>query len=908
MTVPADRLAAALSDRYRIEGALGTGGMATVYLAEDLRHDRKVAIKVLKPDLAAVLGAERFVQEIKTTAALTHPHILPLFDSGEAGGFLFYVMPYVKGETIRDRLNRETQLGVEEAVRIAREVADALDYAHRHGVIHRDIKPENLLLHDGRAMVMDFGIALAVSAAAGGRMTETGLSLGTPHYMSPEQATAEREITGRSDLYALASVLYEMLSGDPPHTGATAQQIIVKIIAEEAAPLRKQRPSVPPNVSDAVATALQKLPADRFSSAKDFAQALRDPAYRSPGGTGDEAEAGAGAGGRAPSGGWDPRAWPIPARAVGVAAALLAALVFWLAASPGQGPAGPLPVVATQLDLFEVPMPRFAVSPTGAFAWTDTTGVRIRPPGSMDDRLLPVTGRPWELGFSPDGASLVFITDGNAPGQSGGRGDVLRRVSVTGGAPRTLYREPGDLYWTTWGDDGWIYVATETGTVLRVPEAGGAPDTLVVLDDRWVTGGTVLPGGRTLLLSDIDPDWRTTRVTTRILALDLRIRDPVTILEGMSSPQWSPTGHLLAILPEEGTLHAFRFDPRRLAVLGSGTPVAEGIFVDIVGEGSYEVTPGGMLAYRSGPSSFGQIGASFRLASLGTDGSLSFLPLQPTGGLEGAYSPDGRRLAYRRDGRIWVFDLEVGTHRELLTGGPDHVGLAWSPDGRRIAFGTVSAGVPGPIHAVEVDGGSEVQVLGGRPGARNSPAQWLSDGTVLLQSWASTGGPPDIYRLEVGGDTLALPVLDADWGDRQPQVSPDGRWLAYISSEGGRASAVVRRWPDLTRRITLTGTGSTSPLWSPDGRTLYLLQSDEEDAALRRVVAYGLEEIGGTLRVTGTRTIHESREISSVTSVHPDGRNLLVFLREGGPLGASGPLPVILVTNWTETLRERVGR
>jgi len=203
-----DRLAAALADRYAIERELGQGGMATVYLAQDLKHERQVAIKVLRPELAAVLGAERFVQEIKTTAQLSHPHILPLFDSGEAQGFLYYVMPYIEGETVREKLNRETQLGIEEAVRITTEVADALDYAHRHGVIHRDIKPENILLHDGRPMVMDFGIALAVSAAAGGRMTETGLSLGTPHYMSPEQATADKHISSRSDIYSLGAVLY----------------------------------------------------------------------------------------------------------------------------------------------------------------------------------------------------------------------------------------------------------------------------------------------------------------------------------------------------------------------------------------------------------------------------------------------------------------------------------------------------------------------------------------------------------------------------------------------------------------------------------------------------------------------------------------------------------------------------
>jgi len=279
------RLASALADRYRIERELGQGGMATVYLAEDLKHDRKVAIKVLKPELAAVLGAERFVPEIKTTAALSHPHILPLFDSGSATAgqgsneFLYYVMPYIEGETIRTKLERERQFGIEAAIRITTEVADALDYAHRNGVIHRDIKPENILLHDGRPMVMDFGIALAVSAAAGGRMTETGMSLGTPHYMSPEQATADRDITGRSDIYSLASVLYEMLTGEPPHMGTSAQQIIMKIIAEPVKSVIELRKSVPPHVAAAVGKALEKLPADRFDSAKAFAEALVNPQF-----------------------------------------------------------------------------------------------------------------------------------------------------------------------------------------------------------------------------------------------------------------------------------------------------------------------------------------------------------------------------------------------------------------------------------------------------------------------------------------------------------------------------------------------------------------------------------------------------------------------------------------------------
>jgi tRNA A-37 threonylcarbamoyl transferase component Bud32 len=280
MTDPTTRLSVALADRYVIERELGQGGMATVYLAHDVRHDRKVALKVLRPELAAVIGAARFLQEIRTTANLQHPHILPLHDSGEAEGTAFYVMPFVEGENLRDRLTRERQLPVNEAIEIAREVADALEYAHGHGVIHRDIKPENILLHGGHALVADFGIALAVSKSEGGtRMTETGMSLGTPHYMSPEQAMGEREITAKSDVYALGCVLYEMLCGEPPFAGPTAQAIIARVLTEAPRSLMLQRRTIPPHVEAAVQKALAKLPADRFSTAAEFSAALVNPGF-----------------------------------------------------------------------------------------------------------------------------------------------------------------------------------------------------------------------------------------------------------------------------------------------------------------------------------------------------------------------------------------------------------------------------------------------------------------------------------------------------------------------------------------------------------------------------------------------------------------------------------------------------
>src|SRR4051812_18297747 len=273
------RLGTALEGRYTVDREVGRGGMATVYLARDLRHNRRVALKVLNPELGAVLGVERFLAEIEVTANLQHPNLLPLFDSGTADGLLFYVMPFVEGESLRARLGREQQLPVEEAVRIAVAIAAALDYAHAHGVIHRDLKPENILLQAGQPVIADFGIALAVSNAGGARVTQTGLSLGTPQYMSPEQATGDRVIDGRTDIYSLAAMTYEMLAGEPPHSGTSAQAIIAKLMTTDPQPVRVLRPSVPAHVAMAVEQALAKLPADRFASAKDFAAALTNPGF-----------------------------------------------------------------------------------------------------------------------------------------------------------------------------------------------------------------------------------------------------------------------------------------------------------------------------------------------------------------------------------------------------------------------------------------------------------------------------------------------------------------------------------------------------------------------------------------------------------------------------------------------------
>ncbi|MES2305204.1 MAG: protein kinase [Gemmatimonadota bacterium] len=268
-----ERIRAALADRYTIERELGQGGMATVYLAEDLKHHRQVAIKVMRPELAESVGGERFLREVEIAAKLSHPNILPVFDSGEASGFLYYVMPLVEGESLPDRLKRERQLPVGEALRIAREVAEALAYAHQRGIVHRDIKPANILLNEGHAMVADFGIARAASTG-GQALTQTGLAIGTPQYMSPEQASGDPNIDGRTDIYALGCVLYEMLAGEPPFTGPTAQAIIARSLTETPRPLQQTRATLAPVISTAVFTAMAKAPADRFANARDMATAL----------------------------------------------------------------------------------------------------------------------------------------------------------------------------------------------------------------------------------------------------------------------------------------------------------------------------------------------------------------------------------------------------------------------------------------------------------------------------------------------------------------------------------------------------------------------------------------------------------------------------------------------------------
>ena len=678
MTEITSRLSTALADRYRIERHLGEGGMATVYLAEDLKHKRKVAVKVLRPELAAVLGAERFVQEITTTANLQHPHILPLFDSGKADSFLYYVMPFIDGETLRDKLNRETQLGIEEAVSITTDIAGALHYAHGEGVIHRDIKPENILIHNGRPMVADFGIALAVSAAAGGRMTETGLSLGTPHYMSPEQATAEKDLTHRSDIYSLGSVLYEMLTGEPPHTGSSAQAIIMKIVTDDARPVTELRKSVPPHVAAATAKSLEKLAADRFETAAKFAEALTNPAFTLP-----TTQAAMVAGGP-PSGPWTRLS--IGSTAIAV---LFAVVAIWALSRPA--PENPVLRYSLALNSEDALSPfrfgtRFALAPDGkrlvylgSSEQTQTLAasqLRVRPRDQLEATPLPGTDGANHPFFSPDGGQVGFLTVS----------PVGLHVASLGGGPPITVADTGvsGQIGGTWGPDGYLYVQGARSNLVRVPAGGGLLEPASTLDTatREVAHGwpEALPNGKGVLFTI---DQTGVPAAYDIAILDLATGMHRVLVRGVAA-KYATSGHLVYVTAD-GTLMVAPFDEDAMVLAGEATALVQGLSVAGFGAVDLTVSETGTLMYTTGISN-----PLAELVWVTRDGIAAEIDPGWTEDFGAPrFSPDGTHLAVtiteNNEQQIWIKQLDRGPLAKL-TFEAGNFRPAWTPDGQWVAF------------------------------------------------------------------------------------------------------------------------------------------------------------------------------------------------------------------------------
>ncbi len=812
-------LTTALADRYRIERELGQGGMAIVYLAEDVRHHRRVAIKVLHPQLSAVIGSERFLKEIELTANLQHPHILPLFDSGEAGGLLYYVMPYVEGETLRTRLERERQLSIPDAIRIAREVADALAYAHAHGVVHRDVKPENVLLHGNHALVADFGIALAVEEAGGSRMTQTGMSIGTPQYMAPEQAMGDRAADHRVDVYALGAVTYEMLVGEPPFTGPSSQAIVAKVMTEDPKGLLIQRRSIPESVEGAVLTALEKLPADRFATAGEFAQALTG---------GQSGVRGAAIRTRARR-----RSWIAPL----IGAVGIAALAFWLGTRVSQqgqergfGRATP---VTWDYGLEVHP----ALSPDGRFvayaAGHSATNLRVfvrpvsggRSVAAVEDTTQSQSSPRW----SPDGTRVLFLS------QNG----VFSAPSFGGPARQELAgRRSGGITWAAWAPDGERigYIAADS---LFVREPDGASHFVAGVKElslcSWSPDGQALACAAGNLQYALANQQFGNLSPSQLIVVDVASGALDTLTDRSASnqsPVWAAPRRLLFVSNRHGPRDIYAIDLDR-----SGRP-----------RGEPQRLTTGLGAHTIALSA---AGTQVAYAVLDVTANVWALPI-PRGGSVSPYSArqvtHGNQLiesfSVSRDEKWLLYDSNLagqadlyripiaGGEPERLTTDPsDDFFPTLSPDGREVAFHSWRSGNR-DVFVLPLDGGP-IQQVTATPGVQEVGPKWSPDGRSLAY-----------FEFEGPNDTLARSsvwISKRDeagvWGAPErrlsrgnwPAWSPDGTSLAYAVGSVANRILVAPAAAGEGRLIYDAGPSGARVemiVWSADARTLFFKSHD----------------------------------------------------------------------------------
>lgn len=896
------QLTTSLSDRYRVERELGAGGMAVVYLAHDLKHDRKVALKLLRPELSAILGGERFLNEIRTTANLQHPHILPLHDSGEADGLVYYVMPFVEGESLRARLRREHQLPVDEAIRIAREVASALDYAHRHGVVHRDIKPENILLHDGQALVADFGIALAASRTdAGTRMTETGMSLGTPHYMAPEQAMGEREITPKADVYALGCVLYEMLVGEPPFSGPTPQAIIARVVTDEPRSLTLQRKTIPPHIEAAVLRALEKLPADRFASAAQFADALAVPS----------------AGPAAPAASRVPvrRQSAIPrSRLLIPAASITVALLSVGWAVSRLSPPAPISRYGVSLRSAQAPNAnyRMILSPDGSHlayvgrsdAGPESIQLWIKARERYDAVPLAGTLGAWNFTFSPGGQWIAFVQNNR-----------LKKLPIIGGAAITLADSVAGRPGIAWLDDGTIVYILLGGIELRrVTDVGGPATTLFRSDSGAINFPMALPGSRGLLF--VRCRGTICGGEQDLFALDLRSGTAKRLLRGAAMGQYISTGHIVHVR-RDGAMFAVPFNPRSLEIRGTPAPVLDSVAVINSVVPLFDISSSGTLIMRAGSSLFDRVEHQMVLVDrtgreAPIDTGWTFRIGEYAAGNGGwALSPDGGRLAIGLETEagvdVWVKQLPRGPLSRVTFDSAADLRPRWMPDGRSIMFVSRRGGTVA-LYRTAADGtGGDTPLLSTEEsvyeGTVSSDGKWL---VYRIRGVAGAAAGRDVFGIRLGVDTTPVPLIASRFEESAVALSPDWRWIAYESDETGRREVYIRPFPNTNAgKWQVSTNGGFAPLWSRNGRELFYMTGSRD--LVVTPISPG-PTIGDRKVLFRVREDLYGSDLDYYTpwDITPDGRAFVMARRVRVQAGQEAPL--IVVENWFEELRQKTKR
>ena len=848
--------------------------------ADDIKHERKVALKVLKPELAAVVGAERFLAEIKTTANLQHPHILPLFDSGEADSFVFYVMPYVGGESLREKLDREHQLPVDDAVQIATNIAEGLSYAHSRGVIHRDIKPANILLQAGKPVVSDFGIALALGAAGAGRLTETGLSLGTPQYMSPEQATGDLSVGASTDIYALGCVLYEMLVGEPPFTGSTPQAILGKIIAGKLESATEHRRSVPPNVDGAVRKALEKLPADRFASAQDLARALGDEHFR----YGELATSGAGAG-----------YWKRLAMLFAGSTVALALAFGWALLGPSQELAE-VPVrerlSGLQMTGHDGSGEHLTISPDGSMyvLESEEDGTRklfLRRADELEWTEILGTEGTTHAAFSPDSRWLLFGGTAEFALRATGVGGEIRLVEVTGGPSRLVTNGQ----YPNWVLQDTIVFSRPDG-IYRISPSGSDLTLITAFDSTNAFARPhLLPDGEAVLFQG--PGSLDTRGLKIVELASGAVSD--LGLSG-SNPRYVSTGHLLYGHANQ-ELMAVPFDLGTHSVTGEPLVVLPDVLVYGGGATQFDVS-------QTGTALYGLPAARDRqLVRFDLNGARTPLPVSGNFN-HPRFSPDGQRLVYDSGNQIWIYDPVTGENSQF-TSGWNYGFPWWSRDGRYVYYSGWAGGSVNydPMRRL-ADGSEEEELLYRRDEGHDRPLALSLDGEQLLVEVQSPQRGRDMLLWTDTDDNDGLSdYLRADWDEERGAISPDGAWLAYMSNESGVMEVYLRSFPGPEGQQRVSVGGGTHPVWAPDGSAIYYRDGI-------RVMKASLTN-AGTPSVASRETLFETDALARYDwDVHPDGESFVAVVGPATEESEVDGVPIIrvrVVVNWFEELRERMG-